>query len=222
VAAIAAASSELEEAKRLMAVNIKNPDIGALLERAAAAEPRNPEPFHFLGRWAVANNRMSTAVPALEKAQALAPANTAAAVQNYTLLAAAFDGMARLTDAERAFRLALIANRKLPVFNTAAAYEFVRFLEREQRAAAALPIATEILRHDPQYGPALLSQARAASREGRHREAVRLAEACLASGRGSHSDQRAAHYLLAVAYSRLQQLEQAQQHRDWLTRDDQR
>jgi len=217
-----AASPDLEDAKRRMATNIKDPEIGALLQRATENTPADPEAWHFLGRWAVANNRMLTAVKALEQAQSLAPDHPAATMQNYSLLAAAYDGLVHLPEAERCFERALAANRSLPVFLSASAYEYVRFLEREKRETQALPIVNEILHHDPHYSPALLSKARAAARAKRYSEAALLAEQALLHRKGSRLDQRATHHFLAVTYIRLKNEAKARIHRDWLAADDAR
>jgi tetratricopeptide (TPR) repeat protein len=213
-------ASDLEEAKRRMVINLKDPEVVGLLEKATQSEPSNPEAFHFLGRWAVANNRMQTAIVALQKAQSLAPKNLPASVQNYTLLAAAFDGQGLLPEAERSFKSALRVNRQLPNFNIAATYEYVRFLERERREPEAIPLVAEILRHNPKFGPGLLSQAREANRLSNFKQVIRFAEAALSASQISRSDLRAAHYLLAIAHTRLKQTDQAEKHQQWLTQDD--
>ncbi len=185
-----------------------------LLADAVAAAPGNASARYNYGR-ALRRTDVGGALAQWEQALTLQPADDLR-MQVLTQVARARDDSSDVTGAEAAFREALALNRRLPRRVAESALDYVRFLQRQARPAAASALVDEVVGWNPWAPDARVEKARLLADAGKWPEVVVEGEFVLANAGGSRSLQRAAHLLLARAYYRMQQPEKAQTHRTWL------
>lgn len=210
-------SDPKREAESLMERDPAADRAGELLETAVAANPSDAEAHYLLGRWALVKRRFARAVEAATRAAKLSAGNPAAQMQEWTIVGLANDRMNKQVESDSAFRKALAFNRLLPRFDPAAAYEYLKVLERDHREKDAHEVMSVILEKTPEYGPAHLSRAKELTAENNLEEAVKEAEFALAHLDGGHAAERDAHYLLARLYLRLKRPGLAESHKQWLS-----
>jgi hypothetical protein len=110
----------------------------------------------------------------------------------------------------------MTANRRLPVPDPAAAYQYVEFLERTGRLDEADALSKEILKYSPHFGPARVVHAKALARHGDLHEAAIQAEQALNEIGDDPQPVRTVHYFLAKTWLQLKEPSKAQPHKDWL------
>lgn len=204
------------EAQELLRLNPKSEEAGELLQEAANQNPEDAETQYLLGQWALVKGRFQLAVKAETKAARLSPANGLAQMQAWTIVAVANDQMNESLSADAAFRRAWALNRLLPKFDANAAYEYIKVLERDHHEDEAAPLAAELLRRNPEYGPAHLSRAKFLFNRKEYPAACREAELALASTKNYPDVERDAHYLAARAYLRIGKPDLAEAHSRWM------
>ncbi len=185
-----------------------------LLADAVAAAPDNASARYNYGR-ALRQRDAAGALAQWEKALALAPADDLR-MQVLTQIAKTRDLSNDAAGAEAAFKEALAINRRLPRRVAESAIEYVRFLERHARPAEATALVDEIVGWHPWAPDARVEKARLLADAGRWQDVIVEAEFVLANAGSKRSLERVAHLLLARAYYRLNQPEQARVHRAWL------
>ena len=150
-----------------------------------------------------------------EKALTLSPADDLR-MQVLTQIARTRDITSDAAGAEAAFTEALALNRRLERRVPESAIDYVRFLERHARPDEARALVDEVVAWNPWAPEARVEKARRLADAGRWTDVVVEAEFVLANAGGKKSLQSVAHLLLARAYIRLNQPEQARVHREWL------
>ena len=138
-------------------------------------------------------------------------------MQEWTIVGLANDRMNNQVESEAAFRKALAFNRLLPRFDSTAAYEYLKVLERDHRERDAHEVMSVILEKTPEYGPAHLSRAKELTAGSNLEGAVKDAEFALAHLDGGRPAERDTHYLLARLYLRLKRPGVAESHKKWLS-----
>lgn len=210
-------SSPKRDAEALMRQNPSDERAAAILREVIATDPKDPEAHYLLGKWALVKGQYELAVQEETRAAQLSPGLLEAQMQAWTIVAVASDMMNQPGETDSAFRKAIALNRRLPHFDPNAAYEYLKFLEREHREQEAGLLTGEILKLSPGFGPAHLSKAKLLAAGNRNPEAALEAEFALAHTKDSRAVERDAHYLLARLYGRMRQPKQLEVHKKWLS-----
>ena len=185
-----------------------------LLADAVAVAPENASARYNYGR-ALRQGDVAGALAQWEKALQLSPPDDLR-MQVLTQIAKTRDLANDAPGADAAFKEALAINRRLPRRVAESAIEYVRFLERQARPAEATALVDEIVGWHPWAPDARVEKARLLAGAGRWQDVIVEAEFVLANAGSKRSLERVAHLLLARAYYRLNQPEQARVHRAWL------
>lgn len=185
---------------------------GELLARAVKANAGDAETHYLFGQWACLNNLDEVCIAELTQAAALPASGAQAKMQSYTLIAMAEDRLNHPHRAEAAFLKALDYNLALAPPNPDSLFEYVKFLVKEARDAAAQQLIARLLKLAPRYGPAHLERAKYLSQRGDLGRAAEAAELALDCAGGDRTQQRAAHVFLAKTYHALGRPEQAKAH----------
>jgi tetratricopeptide (TPR) repeat protein len=162
----------------------------------------------LLGFFHYVDNDFVQALPVLQRARKLAPADPRTAL----FLALTYEGLAQPAAAEELFKetLRLEAKARRPSVESFVAYARMLFAQGRLEDAGMQTAAA--LRIDPNSREALYEQARLDFERGQFQECVQLAEKALA-GAGEGVTARQIHFLLSRAYGRLGNAEQAAEHR---------
>ena len=200
----------------LLSTDSTYPRAYELLSRAAALAPDDAEAHFFSGEAACLLQSDDVCVKELRRAHELAPANQAANVQLYTMIAVSEDKQAKPAQAAADFSLALEANRKLTQPNSYAAMKYVSFLAAQGHHDQAMRLVEKILRWDPNYGPAHFELAKALTNAGKREEAIAEARKALAYAQSTSEELRSYHYFLARTYFALGQQDKALPHQKWV------
>lgn len=185
-----------------------------LLAHAVQLSPGNASAHYNYGR-ALSQSSMERALAEWEKALSLNPGGEL----RLRLLVNIGEARLDLKDfdgAERAFREALEANRKLPKRRPEAMLEYLRFLQLKSRTAEAEALLSEILSWNPLSPQAHLERARMLAARGQWDKVAEEGEFVLRNAGEDEELLRSAHVLLARAYILLNQPEKAQRHRAWI------
>ncbi len=196
--------------------NPKDADAGEALATAAKGMPRDPEVLHFYAQWAYLNRHEEIAVEEEKKALAFVGSNDLARMQINLILGLAEDHMNHTELAETAFRRALACNRKLPAPDPMMTYQYLEFLDKNGRATETTPLAEEVLRYAPGFGPARLKYAKGLAREGNLLQAAEEGERALTTIGDDPEILREAHYFLAKTWLQLKQPDRAEPHKIWM------
>jgi tetratricopeptide (TPR) repeat protein len=194
-----------------------DPKAEQLLRDAAQTAPKDAEARFLYGQWACLNNQDSVCIKELEASLSLTPDNDSAAMQAQTLIAMAYRNQQDSVRAEAAFRNALKHNRRLSPPSTSAGYQYAKFLIESGRDREAAALVEELLRWNPDFGPARYEKARALSRAGDLEGAAR--EGALALRTLERDDPTllvAAHAFMAKTCFALGRVEEAKAHQTWL------
>lgn len=193
-----------------------NAEAGELLRLAAAALPNDPESRHYYAQWAYLNNRDEICVRSEKEALRMPGLNDLAKLQMNSLLGLCQSRLDN-TDAARAnFQEAYKINLRLPQFDPASAYQYVRFLALYGENSEVEAIVGEILKRAPSYGPAHLERAKSFDRAKSPAKVIAEAKQVLESEGSDFSIIRAAHLLLAKSYFALGETEKAEEEQRWI------
>jgi len=187
----------------------------ALLERALKVAPQSARAHFAYGRCLRLLRREDQAVAALSQAAVLA-SDDHLKVLIYTFLGTTEAQRSRVETAEDAFQKAMALNRKLPVFVSEAALEFVHFLAQAGREAESQALAEEILRWEPFFYPARMERAKRLADSGNYEAAIQDAELVARNMIADKDLARTAHALLARIYHRLGRDQEARAHEVWI------
>jgi tetratricopeptide (TPR) repeat protein len=203
-------------ARLLLRTEPSAPATAQTLKQLSVALPLDAEARYLYGQWACLNEHHKLCVSEMGRTLKLAPLNTAAHMQIYTLIALAEVELNHPARAHNAFRRALAANRRLDRFNPLAAHKFVEFLARQNREDEAQSIVDEILKGAPQFAPARLERARWLAKKRQYDLALAEANLALKDAGEDRELLRAAHALLARTYFAAGRPEEAKPHQQWI------
>jgi tetratricopeptide (TPR) repeat protein len=181
-----------------------------LLADAIALAPKSASAHYNYGR-ALRETSLEQALAQWQKALGLDP-GAELRLQIQTHIAKAKLDLSDLDGAEQAFRAALQVNESLSKRRPEAALEYVRFLQMRGRSAEAESLLRRVLAWNPLSPHAHLEQAKLLAAGNRWNEVIEEGQFILANGREDKDLVRAAHFLLARAYHRLNQPEKARRH----------
>jgi tetratricopeptide (TPR) repeat protein len=181
-----------------------------LLADAITLRPKSASAHYNYGR-ALRQTSLEQALAQWQTALDLDP-SAELQLQIQTHIAKARLDLADMDGAEQAFRAALEVNESLPKRRPEAALEYVRFLQLRGRSAEAETLLRRVLAWNPLSPHAHLEEAKLLASANKWNEVVEEGQFILANGGEDKDLVRAAHFLLARAYHRLNQPEKARRH----------
>jgi tetratricopeptide (TPR) repeat protein len=200
----------------LMRRQFDNAEAGKLLAAASKAAPRDPEARHYYAQWTYMNDRERICAEQ-EKAALLLPGlNDLARLQMNTLLGLCLGKLEDAAGARAAFRRAEEINNSQKNYDPMASWQYLQFLTRFGVDADAQGLAGRILKHVPNFSPALLERAKYFDRSGQPEKAIEQAQLTLQGGGVDVNVERAAHGVLARSYMALGQSDNAEREQSWI------
>ena len=176
--------------------------------QAASLAPDVAGVQFLLGFFHYVDNDFVQALPVLQRARKLAPADARTSL----FLALTYEGLAQPTAAEELFKETLRLEAKAHRPSVESFVAFGRLVFSQGRFEDAQIQTAAALRIDPNSREALYEQARLDFELGQFTSCVQVAEKALASA-GDGVTARQIHFLLSRAYGRLGDVQRAAEHR---------
>lgn len=212
------ASPQMQKAlgQLLFRLRSSSPEAGTLLAAAVKTLPRDPEARHYLAQWSFINARERACVEHERVALKTPQLNDLALLQMNTLLGMCAGKVEDEATARVAFEAAEKLNRRQPVYDPIAAYQYIAFLKRYNEDDHVLQLSEGILERAPRFGPALLERAKFLDRSGKPQDAIDAATATLSGTNIDINTERAAHGIMARAYIVLGDEAAAAREQQWI------